>query len=256
MEPLSPSPSPAAAGGKRKRDDDSKQSKRARRRKNKTPKNIDEGDLDEEKGMNVAIGRMDSRLLADYMAQRTKRYEPDLSLVELEERYIPERAIRDTSIWEQERSLPNLPTYLETFAQEDVKKVPKKAGHPHTIVVAGAGIRAADLTRSLRKFETKDVKVAKLFAKHIKLKEAMESCKRMKMNIGVGTPQRIIDLLDGGALSTDNLKRIVVDASYIDDKKRGVMDMKDTQPPLAKLLTREDLKARYGKDKKIELLFY
>lgn len=89
IEPsFSRSPS-AEAGGKRKREDDSKQSKRAKRRKNKKPKNIDDQDLNEELGLNLGIARMDSQLLADYMAQRTKRFEPDLSTVELEDRYVP-----------------------------------------------------------------------------------------------------------------------------------------------------------------------
>lgn len=52
--------------------------------------------------------------------------------------------------------------------------------------------------RSLRKFEDKGTKVTKLFAKHIKLQEAIDTCKKIKMNIGVGTPKRIIDLLDNG----------------------------------------------------------
>lgn len=76
--------------------------------------------------------------------------------------------------------------------------VAQEQGHPHTLVVAGAGLRAADLTRALRKFQTKDALVAKLFAKHIKLKEAVEMVKNSRINIGVGTPQRITDLLDDG----------------------------------------------------------
>lgn len=82
------SPSPGT-GGKRKREDDSKLSKRAKKLKTKKPKNVDNEDLSEELGLNLAIGRMDSKLLADYMAQRTKRFEPDLSMVELEDRYVP-----------------------------------------------------------------------------------------------------------------------------------------------------------------------
>lgn len=85
---FSRSPSPGT-GGKRRREEDSKQSKRAKRRKNKKPKNIDDEDLNEEFGLNLAVARMDSQLLADYMAQRTKRFEPDLSMVELEDRYVP-----------------------------------------------------------------------------------------------------------------------------------------------------------------------
>jgi len=71
-------------------------------------------------------------------------------------------------------------------------------GSPHTIVLTAAGLRAADLTRSLRKFQTKDVHVTKLFAKHIKLKEAIETVKTSRINIGVGTPQRVFDLLENG----------------------------------------------------------
>lgn len=60
-----------------------------------------------------------------------------------------------------------------------------------------------------------------------------------------------------GALSVEHLKRIVVDASYIDQKKRGVLDMKDTMMPLAKWLTRKELKDRYIDDEKhLDLLFF
>lgn len=59
-------------------------------------------------------------------------------------------------------------------------------------------------SRALRKFEDKGVKVTKLFAKHIKLQEAIENCKKFKMNIGVGTPKRIIDLLDNGKLGSNS----------------------------------------------------
>ena len=80
-------------------------------------------------------------------------------------------------------------------------------GSPHTLVVAGAGIRAADITRLLRKFQSKDALVAKLFAKHIKLKEATEMVKTNRINIGVGTPQRIIDLLENGKFQICSILR-------------------------------------------------
>lgn len=95
--------------------------------------------------------------------------------------------------------------FVEQFAGPRRKKrgrkvsdAPKEKGTPHTLVVAGAGLRAADVTRALRKFQTKDSMVAKLFAKHIKLKEAVEMARQTRMGIGVGTPQRIIDLLGDG----------------------------------------------------------
>ena len=45
--------------------------------------------IDVVNGINMAIGGMDSQLLADYFAQSTKRFNSELSLVELEDRYLP-----------------------------------------------------------------------------------------------------------------------------------------------------------------------
>ncbi|TKA71122.1 hypothetical protein B0A49_03121 [Cryomyces minteri] len=247
IEPLSPSPSPSSTSTKRKRDTQAQpaESKRAAKRKRtKKPKDIDDDELDTTAGVNTAVAHMDSRLLADHVAQRTKRFEPELSLVELEDRYIPERAILDTSSWKRQRDLENLPDFLEHSAGSKKKasklnKAAEEKGSPHTIVVAGAGLRAADVTRALRKFQTKDAMVAKL------------------ISIGIDTPQRLIDLLNNGSLSTAHLERIVIDASHIDRKKRGIFDMKDTQLPLVQLLARDVLKGRYGaSEKKIDLVFY
>lgn len=119
-----------------------------------------------------------------------------------------EKAIVDTTTWNKPRTTDELQGFLEHFAGgskpskkgKKLSDAPKEKGHPHTLVVAAAGLRAAELTRALRKFQTRDALVAKLFAKHIKLKEAVEKTKSCRMNIGVGTPQRIIDLLDDGIL--------------------------------------------------------
>ena len=49
----------------------------------------------------------------------------------------------------------------------------------------------------------------------------------------------------------------MIDASHIDQKKRGILDMKETQAPLAQLLTRAELKERYGATQsQVELLFF
>jgi len=202
---------------------------------------------------------MDGQLTVDYVAQRTKRFDSELSTVEMEDRYLPAKAVLDTSSWEKPRNLENLPEFLKKFAdaKEKLDVAPKEKGCPHTLVIAAAGIRAADLTRALRTFSTKQAVVTKLFAKHIKLMEALETCRKTRMTIGVGTPQRVFDLLEDGALSATHLKRIVIDASHIDQKKRGVLDMKDTQPPLMKLLNRSELKERYGVKKQgVQLVFY
>lgn len=199
------------ASAKRKREDDSKpESKRAAKRKKtkKKPKDVDDDALDSELGINHAIGHMDSRLLADHIAQRSKRFQPEMSLVEAEDMHIPERAITDTTSWDKARSTENITGFMEQFAGSRRNKkgqkllhAPEEKGSPHTLIVASAWLRAADLTRALSKFSTKHSAVAKLFAKHIKLKEAVETVTKTRMGIGVGTPQRLIDLLDDGKMA-------------------------------------------------------
>ena len=55
----------------------------------KNRKTDSDGSLDLVPGINQAIARSNSALLADFVAQRTKRFASDLSLVELEDQHIP-----------------------------------------------------------------------------------------------------------------------------------------------------------------------
>lgn len=153
--------------------------------------------------------------------------------------------IRDSTSWKELRSTENLPAFLEAFAGENEKldQAPKKCGSPHTIIVAGAGLRAADLVRydepaklsisgrvlgpsreltmvcrAVRKFQKKGCSVAKLvsnhspgstaemnaadrglqFAKHFKVEEQVSFLQKTRTGIAVGTPQRLIDLIENG----------------------------------------------------------
>lgn len=134
-----------------------------------------------------------------------------------------ESAIQDTSDWTQPRLLPDLPQFLDKYNSGRPKRLSfasKKLGAPHTLFVTSSGLRAADVTRygyasafsyhllplliiyvftrALRTFQTNEAMVAKLFAKHIKLKDAIEFVKKTRMNFGVGTPSRLIDLFSAG----------------------------------------------------------
>ena len=94
LERLSASPEPDNSGKtskKRKRGADLEQGAKKAPKKSKSKKGkADEDDeIDTASGTNKAFSHMDSQLLADYVAQRTRKYESDLSLVELEDKYIP-----------------------------------------------------------------------------------------------------------------------------------------------------------------------
>lgn len=60
-----------------------------KKKKKPQTKALEEDELDLEAGINKAFSHMDSQLMADYVAQRTRRYESDLSSIELEDKYIP-----------------------------------------------------------------------------------------------------------------------------------------------------------------------
>lgn len=59
-------------------------------------------------------------------------------------------AILDTSDFDSTRDLVNLPAFVEKFTAKSRQTLSKSAvepGAPHTLVVACAGLRAAELTR-------------------------------------------------------------------------------------------------------------
>lgn len=87
----SASASPPPTKRKRDKDDDGEVSPVAKRKakKAKKAKPAQDADVDLENGVNNALGKMDNRLLADYVAQKTKRFESNLSLLELEDKHIP-----------------------------------------------------------------------------------------------------------------------------------------------------------------------
>ncbi|RQM06664.1 hypothetical protein DH86_00001294, partial [Scytalidium sp. 3C] len=158
------------------------------------------GSLSGDTSINEAIADMDNQLLADYVAQQTRRFEDQLSSVELEDKYLPAKAIKDTTSFKKMRSLDNLPAFLECFSGNTTKlwSASKKNGSPHTVIVTAAGLRAADIARIVRKFPAKEAKVAKLFAKHIKIQDTIKFLKSSRTGIAVGTPARIKDLIEQG----------------------------------------------------------
>lgn len=324
------------SNAKKRQAEDEIPAKKAKKPKKRNSKfQTDDEALDTELGVNTLFSRMDNQLLADYLAQKTTRFGGDLSTIELSDLTISGKLlslslppslslplsfftrpnslcsgqallignllaahIKDTSSWQEARTSEKLASFLEKFTDkpETLTRPSKKHGSPHTLIVAGAGLRAADLVRAVRKFQTKESTIAKLvslphlqsrkdgrkakqegrrrrrkegmcpanpdvpspqFAKHMKVEEQVKFLKSKRAGIAVGTPSRLMELIDNGALSVDLLTQIVVDASHIDQKKRGVLDMKDTMLPLAKFLARQEFRDRYGEgEKPLSLLFY
>lgn len=119
-------------------------------------------------------------------------------------------AFIDTTSWQKDRNLDNLPEFLEAFSRykgrgASLRKASPDNGTPHTFILTAAAMRAADLTRAVRKFQSKENAVAKLFAKHIKLKESIEYCQKTRIGIGIGTPERILALIKEGMYTRERV---------------------------------------------------
>lgn len=55
-----------------------------------------------------------------------------------------------------------------------------------------------------------------------------------------------INVICVGAVSVEQLDRVIVDASALNAKQRGILDMQETEVPLSRLLSRADLQQRFG----------
>jgi hypothetical protein len=68
---------------------------------------------------------------------------------------------------------------------------------------------------------------------------------------------KIAILTGPGALSTQALRRVVLDTSHIDQKSKGILELKDTHVPLMRLLAMPALKGGYDKEEGgIQIIFY
>lgn len=235
-----------SVNGKRKRDDDSPQPAKRRDLKDipVIPGRPEQTLLDE------AVAKEKPADLAGRFTKSIKQHEGDLSTIELEDRSLPAKAFRDTSDFAEARLVKNLPQFLEQYIEggAETLKTCNGTSSPHTLIITSSAIRAQDVLREVRKYGTEDSKIAKLFAKHMKLEEMVQYVQKTRFGIGAGTSARIQRLIEEDALKVDSLKRIVLDSSYLDEKKRTIFSDRDAFVQLLNLVNLETLKLRFIND--------
>ncbi|KAG8687684.1 hypothetical protein FRC09_013350 [Ceratobasidium sp. 395] len=135
---------------------------------------------------------------------------------------------------------------------------PKHHGAPTALVAAGAALRVADLTRTLRPLKGESGgEIAKLFAKHFKLKDHVAYLAKTRVGVAVGTPARLSQLLaEPDALSVKALSHIVLDMSHLDSKQRSLLDIPETRADTLKgVLGNERIRERLANGKTKLVLF-
>ena len=85
---MSQSPEISDSSNSRKRKRGNESSSKKRKRTRSAQEDIYE-DVDESKHLNLAFAKLDPNLLADHVAKKQRRFDPDATTLELEERRLP-----------------------------------------------------------------------------------------------------------------------------------------------------------------------
>ncbi|KAM7446900.1 cms1 ribosomal small subunit [Porites harrisoni] len=119
----------------------------------------------------------------------------------------------------------------------NVAKLDRKGnkGAPILLFVSSAATRAVDLNRSAAEFKG-NCKTVKLFAKHMKMSEQESFLESHVVHFGIGTPSRILKLLQNGALKTLRLKYVILDWTWRDQKLRRMIDIPEVRGEVINLL--------------------
>jgi len=121
------------------------------------------------------------------------------------------------------------PGDVQSALHERMPKEPGAGGRngsPAALVLAASATAANELVKKLR--QPSFGRVAKLFAKHIKLEEQRQFLAENPVRLGVGTPNRIFRLAELEAVCLDNLRLLVIDVQR-DAKLRTVLDVPETR---------------------------
>jgi protein CMS1 len=205
-----------------------------------------EMDIEQKKNLSKETG---PEVIADFINNRIRHKNPDLSAIELAELYFNKSDIRSTADFEDERD-------LEGFSKFIVGKfknmLPAKKGKPKKnkkeksetedeteerkfiAIVSMSALRACDVHRA-----TKDISGSSLkIINKNKIEVDLKLVKTTRSRVLCCTPGRLIKVLNSEdlELSKDEIKIIIVDNSYLDGKKQNIWDIKET-PEVLKTLS-------------------
>lgn len=149
----------------------------------------------------VHIFKADPATQCAYVHDRQRTALSKLSTIELDEQTLPEsQFVNNDNFKQTEHTLDTLPNYVKFGVMRHSKliKAPEAKATPMVLVLTHAAVRAADLARALRPLQSESHKIAKLFAKHLKVEEQVDFLNRQPIHIGVGTPNRVKLLVEQG----------------------------------------------------------
>ena len=202
-------------------------------------------------------------VIADFINNKISQKNPNLSTLELSELYFNKTNFRSTSEFDEEkRSLDNLTKFIigrfknmlpshDKKNKKNKNKKNKKEDKSHDssnndkdeaeerkfiAIVSMSALRACDIHRATREISGSSLK---LINKN-KLDVDLKLVKTTRSRILCCTPGRLLKVLNSEdlELNKDEIKIIIVDNSYLDQKQQNIWDIKET-PEALSILTKE-----------------
>lgn len=197
------------AGTKRTGDEELKAKKKARM----------EGDV----AAKVLVASKPPAEAAEWLAARVRALHPDLSALEYSDKYIPATALRDTSEWTESRTLGNLAAFVKSQFGNMVGKKKASDERKFIVVMSASALRACDVFRA-----TKELGALKVIKKN-KLEADLAVLAKTNHRILAATPGRLAKVLaaETPGVKAEEVKIVIMDASWLDLKKMGVWDSKE-----------------------------
>lgn len=204
--------------------------------------------------------------IADYINDAIRKRNPDLSALELAELYFKKSDFRSTADFSEGRTLENLAQFLSgrfgnmlpastpgkknAKTGKKLKKDKKNANHAPAqpdaaaerkfiAVLSMSALRACDVHRSLRDLPGSSLKLINKNKLNVDLKLVASTWSRVLCC----TPGRLVKVLgdEALALQAKEIKIILMDNSYLDQKMQNIWDIKETLDAL-RLLTQAGAK--------------
>ena len=109
-------------------------------------------------------------------------------------------------------------------------------GCPLIVIVTLSAIRATEIVKSVSKHL--HVKIAKLFAKHIKIQKQIDDLNEYMYPVAIGTPARLNKLIELGALHLSKTRGVIIDGSHKDQKEFSLTTLPGVSEDFSTLIER------------------
>ena len=107
---------------------------------------------------------------------------------------------------------------------------------PSIVIICASAIRCVNLLKEIDSEIKKKCKIAKLFAKHLKINEQIRFLKKSSSVIAIGTPARLSKLQEESEDFANNISCLIVDCAFKDPNGRNIFQINETRRDLFALV--------------------